>query len=306
MKHQSGDDIGVFLEVCEAGSFIAAATQLALSPSAVAKAVARLEGRLHVTLFQRTTRRLNLTAEGRIYLAACARARADMQRTEALILSLAREPTGLLHVTVPPLFGAQIVAPVLYDLCRHYPGLEFNISTSTETVDLVADGLDLAIRIGALPDTAGLMARRLGMQRVVLCASKAYFENRALPCSLQDLWNHELIGSPRGDAAVPWSFQDVDGKIVSWIPKARLLLEGSLLTLSAIRQGHGLGMVPHWLVRHELESGQLISVFEDRIVGHLPIHVIWPASTIVLPRLRVAIDAIVKVTRPLLLEPRSS
>lgn len=302
MRHQSGDDIGVFLEVCEAGSFIAAAIRLALSPSAVAKAVARIEGRLQVRLFQRTTRRLNLTAEGRMYQTVCRRARADMERAEATILSLAHEPSGPLHVTLPPLFGARIIAPILYDLCRHYRGLELNISTSTETLDLLARGIDLAIRIGELPDSTGLTARRLGVQRIVLCGSKAYFEDRAVPRDLDDLGGHQLIGAPRGGRAVPWSLRDADGKIVTLVPKARLLLEGSQLTLSAVKDGHGLGLLPQWLVRQELKSGQLVSVLEDRIAGHLPVHVIWPTSAVVLPRLRVAIDAIVDVTRPLLLE----
>lgn len=303
MRHQTGDDIGVFLAVCEAGHFAAAADRLALSPSAVAKAISRLESRLKVKLFQRTTRRLHLTMEGQLYRDVCSAARLEIDRAEAQLHSLARRPMGQVRISLPPAFGALAVAPALYELCRQYPGLELDISTSTDTIDLPGKGTDLAIRIGALPDIAGLAARQLGMQHVVLCASRSYMEGRQPPCSLDDLADHELIAEGRNGRIMPWQFQQPDEKIIRWAPKARLLLEGSLLVLSAIQAGHGLGLLPYWLAKDDLQAGRLISLLEDRISGHLPVHVVWPTSAIVTPRLRVAIDAIVDVTRPLLRQP---
>jgi DNA-binding transcriptional LysR family regulator len=301
MRHQPGDDIRVFLAVCEAGNFVSASTRLRLTSSAVAKAIARLEDRLGTRLFQRTTRRVSLTEEGRIYRDVCSRARLDIERAEATISGLAREPAGKLHVTLPPLFGAEVVAPALYELCRQYPGLELEISTSTEAVDLPGEGVDLAVRIGELPDVTGLMARRLGTQDIVLCGSSTYFEERKRPVDPRDLSGHEIIGAPGNGRPAPWQFRHPDGKLVSWEPKARLLLDGSLLALSAIRGGHGLGLLPRWLVQDDLDTGLLVSVLDDQIAGHRPVHVIWTASAVMLPRLRVAIDAIVRVSRPLLL-----
>jgi DNA-binding transcriptional LysR family regulator len=300
MRHQSGDDIGVFLMVCEAGSFVAASLRLRLSASAVAKAVGRLENRLGIRLFQRTTRSLNLTAEGLVYRDVCLRARSEIERAEVAIAGLTHEPAGTLHVSLPPLFGAKIIAPALYALCRQWPNFDFSISTSTAPSNLLDGTTDLAVRIGEVPDVSGLTARFLGQQQIVLCGSPRYLETRSVPQSVVDLEDHNVIATPRQGKAAPWQFLSVDGEMLTWQPKARLVLDGSLLTHSAICDGQGLGLLPRWLVRDELASGRLISLLDDRIAGHLPIHAIWPTSPVMLPRLRVAIDAIVAVTRPLL------
>lgn len=302
MQHQSGDDIGVFLAVCEAGSFIGASSRLRLSASAVAKAVSRLENRLHVRLFLRTTRRLSLTAEGLAYRDVCRKARTEIEHAETVIAGLSRQPAGMVRISLPPLLGARIVAPALYSLARQWPDLEFGISTSTETINMLDGSVDLAVRIGEVPDVSGLMARQLGMQRIVLCASSAYFADRPVPMTIEELSGHEVIGTWRKGVLSPWRFRQDGGEIVNWHPQARLLLDGSLLTLSAVSAGHGLGLLPRWLVRDELEAGRLVSVLDDRIAGHLPIHAIWPASPVMLPRLRVAIDAIVEATRSLLVD----
>ncbi len=296
MQHQPGDDIGVFLAVCEAGSFVAASTRLRLSASAVAKAIGRIEKRLNIRLFKRTTRSLSLTVEGIAYRDVCETAWRDIHRVETIISGLSDEPAGTLNVSLPPLFGSQIVAPALYALSRKWPRLSLDISTSIEHINLADSGIDLAVRIGELPDTGGLIARRLGVQRLVLCGSRGYFDNRRPPETIEDLADHDLIGAPKNGRPAPWQFRLPSGELSIWHPRTRLLLEGSLLTLSAIRSGQGLGLVPQWLVRDEISGGQLISVLEDRISGHLPVHAVWSAAPIMLPRLRVAIDAIVEAT----------
>lgn len=296
MQHQPGDDIGVFLAVCEAGSFVAASNRLRLSASAVAKAIGRIEKRLNIRLFKRTTRSLSLTAEGAAYRDVCETAWRDIHRVETIISGLSDEPSGTLNVSLPPLFGSQIVAPALYALSRKWPRLNLNISTSVEHLNLAGSGIDLAVRIGELPDTGGLIARRLGVQRLVLCCSRGYFDNRRRPEAIEDLVDHDLIGAPRSGRPAPWQFRQSDGALSIWHPRSRVLLEGSLLMLSAIRSGQGLGLVPQWLVRDEISGGQLVSVLEDRIAGHLPVHAVWPSGPIMLPRLRVAIDAIIEAT----------
>lgn len=306
MRYQTGDDVGVFLAVCEAGSFVAASVHLRLTASAVAKAVARLEDRLGVRLFQRTTRRLMLTAEAATYRDACRRARMDVERVETALAVLAHQPAGTLRVTLPPLFGAKIIAPALYAVCQQWSNLDFEISTSTEARNLLDGTTDLAVRIGELPDMSGLTARLIGSQRLVLCASSEYFERHLIPQDVADLESHDVIAAPRNGKTVPWHFRGSDGKVIIWHPKARLALEGSLLTLHAITQGQGLGLLPRWLVHDELGSGRLISVLDNQIAGHLPIHAIWPTSPAMLPRLRVAIDAIVHASHVLRIDPNFS
>lgn len=297
MQHRSGDDIGVFLTVCEAGSFASAAPRLALSPSAVAKAVARLEQRLSVRLFARTTRHLALTGEGATYRDVCRRSREDIEQAERALAALAREPAGPVRISLPPLLGARVVAPALFDLCRVWPHLTVDIATSTRPSTLMDDGVDLAVRIGDPGDLPGVTARALGMQRIVLCGSPDYIARRGMVVRVDDLPAHDLIATARHGTVTAWQVLGDHGERRSFRPETRLLLDGSLLTLAAIRAGHGLGQVPRWLVEEELADGRLIPVLEDRMVGHLPVHALWRSAPVMLPRLRVVIDAAAMAVR---------
>ena len=296
------DDVSVFLAVCDAGSFAAAAPRLALTASAVAKAIGRLEARLNVRLFHRTTRRLALTAEAAVYREACRAARSRIDIVEAELALLASEPAGTVRVSLPPLLGAQILAPALYALCDRWPHLRFDISTSTALSDLVGEGIDIAVRVGDLTDLPGVTARRLGIQRVVLCGSRDYFAGRELPRDVDDLSEHDLIAAARHGRAAAWQFLTRDGDRQTFDPEPRLLLDGSMLTLAAIRAGRGLGLVPHWLVRDQLAIGELVSVLDDLVADHLPVNAIWITSPVMLPRLRVTIDAIVRASRAAIAE----
>ncbi len=294
---QHGDDIGVFLAVCRAGSFVAASEPLRLSASAIAKAIARLESRLGIRLFLRTTRTLAVTPEGIIYRDVCLEARRDIELTEARLSSLAGEPAGRLRISLPPLLGAHVVAPALYRLCRQWPSLDLEISATPLPLDLINDGIDLAVRIGEPPIVTGLVARHVGIQRVTLCGSARYFRTRSVPKDIEGLFQHDLVAQSSGASPHPWLLRQSSGEIITLRPKARLMLDGSLLVSSAIRDGQGIGILPRWLVRDEIAAGDLIAVLDDQIAGHLPINVIWPASPVMLPRLRVAIDTVVECIR---------
>lgn len=305
MRHQASGDIGVFLAVCQAGSFAAAAGNLALSPSAVAKGVARLEQRLQVRLFHRTTRRLSLTQEGAIYRDTCRDAWQDIARVEGTLAALATQPAGLVRVSLPPLMGARIIAPALYALCDRWPDLAFDMAVSTQASDLLGDGVDLAVRIGHLPDLSGIMARHLGWQEVMLCAAPEYAARHGLPDGIEQLADHVLIANGRGGMVLPWQCRNEAGDLVSFSPRARLVLDGSLLTLSAIRAGQGIGLLPSWLACEDVEQGALTPLMADRIAGHLPVHALWVSSPRMVPRLRVSIDAVSEVVTKALSHRRS-
>jgi DNA-binding transcriptional LysR family regulator len=297
MHHQTGDDIGVFLTVCETGQFSAAASRLALSPSAVAKAIARLETRLQIKLFQRTTRSLNLTMEGRLYRDVCADARQKIGRAEEELQSAFSAPIGCVRISLPPLFGSRVVAPALYALCGRYPGLQLDISATTAILDPSRSDFDLVVRIGEPPDVTGLAARRLGTQKAVLCARASYLDKFGTPSTLEELATHRLIGEARGGRPAIWRFRTAEGRTSNLVPQSDCLLDGSLLVLSAVEAGHGIGVVPLWLVNDGLRTGRIRSIFADRVEADLPIHIIWPISSIVPARLRVVIDAIVAASR---------
>lgn len=283
--------IRVFLAVVEAGSFAKAAQRLALSPSAVAKAIGRLERRLGVRLLERTTRHLALTDEGARYRDTCERAVADIDTVEQSLAERISEPSGIVRVDLPPLIGTQRIAPILYGLIDRHPGLSFDIALSSEPRELVENNIDLAVRIGALPDLVGVMAKRLGVQNVVLCAAASYLCAREAPRNIADLKAHEAIATIRRGRVAPWQIEGDDGT-VNWEPPSKLRVDGSGLALAAVRAGRGIGLLPKWLVAEDLASGTVREVLPGRVLGHLPVHAIWPGTSAVLPKIRVTIEAL--------------
>jgi DNA-binding transcriptional LysR family regulator len=296
-KNDRTGSIRIFLAVCSARSFAAAATQLHLSPSAVAKAIARLEARLGVRLLERTTRRLQLTQEGERYFSICRQSLDEIDRVEVELAATRTEPSGLVRISLPPLFGISVIAPALFALADAHPLLSFDMTLKGEKVDFHAQRVDLAVRIGHLPDTSGLTARRLGIQTIVLCASSRYLDRYGTPQSISDLAAHRLVATSGEKGIVPWPIAGPDRGVETWAPPARLLLDGSALTLSAIKADCGIGLLPQWLAAPALASGALKQVMAGRIESDLPIHVVWPSTPMMLPRLRVTIDAIVAATR---------
>ncbi|MBG6248902.1 metal ABC transporter permease [Candidatus Symbiopectobacterium endolongispinus] len=242
MRHYPGDDIGVFLAVCDSGNFTTAAALLGLTPSAVTKAIQRLENRLKTPLFTRTTRQQTITAEGVIYRDACRTARHEVDRVEMLLASITAEPAGQLAVSVPPLLGAQVVTPTLLALCQQWPQLSISVSASVEMANLFDGSVDLAVRVGELPDAAGIVAKRLGTQRIVLCGTPGYFAQLPPLHGIDDLHRHILIGTLKEGYAAPWHFQLADKTHRVMTPDTRLLLDGALMgciapTLSATPLG---------------------------------------------------------------------
>lgn len=287
----------IFLSICRHGSFVAAAGSLNLTASAVAKAISRLETRLGVRLFERTTRRMALTPEGVRYRDVCDKALADIDTIETELTAASTTPIGLVRISLPPLLGAAMIAPALLKLSCDYPNLSLDISLATAKVDLLANETDIAVRIGPPATAGGLSMRRLGTQVVIACASRSYLEHHGVPQDIEGLKHHCLIATSRGGATLPWSVCGSDGFVQSWVPPARLYLDGSVLTLEAIRQGHGVGLLPAWLAADDLASGLLQPVLSGAIGGNLPIHVLWRTALVMLPRIRVTIDAIVDATR---------
>ena len=191
--HDRLNGIEAFVQAAEAGSFALAAERLRLTRSAVGKSIARLEARLGVRLFHRTTRQQSLTDDGQAYYDRCVRALAELQAAEAELDSGRREPQGRLRVTAPLVFGRHCVAPVLRELAGRYPQLEVDISFSDRVVDLIDEGYDLGIRVGDLPDSSSLAARRLGLQTMGIGASPAYIAAHGRPVTAQEMQAHAGI-----------------------------------------------------------------------------------------------------------------
>lgn len=284
--------VDVFVTAVETGSFSAAAERLHLSRSAVAKAVARVEGRLGVRLFHRTTRSQTLTLDGQAYYERCARALEELRAGEATLDSGRREAAGRLRVSVPVLFGRRCVAPILMRLAASHPKLELDLSFSDRPVDLVEDGFDLAIRNGAVGDGAGLTTRTVGLQRMTVCAAPAYLAEHGRPETLEDLLTHRAVTYGRAGRARAWQFPTEQHGLLEMTPPSRLRLDDLEAIADAAEAGHGLAWLPCWLIRNRLSGGSLVPVVEHVPQLVMKTHALWPQTPHLPLRVRLAIDSL--------------
>jgi len=288
------DGIAVFVDVAEAGSFALAAQRLGVTRSAVGKIIARLELRLGVRLFVRTTRRHNLTEDGQIYYERCIRALAELDAAEAAFDGGKRAPSGRLRISVPVLFGRRCIAPVILRLMQKYPALQIEMSFNDRVADLVEEGYDLAVRIGTLPDTSKLVARRLGVQRMGICAAPDYLAQHGWPKRMEDFARHQGVAYSSTGRAVPWQLQAADGQVEEVNIDCRLRLDDLQAITDAAVAGAGLAWLPCWMIWHELRDQRLSLVMgADQLVA-TDIHVVWPRARHLPSKVRAAIDALVE------------
>jgi DNA-binding transcriptional LysR family regulator len=286
--------IAAFVHCVEAGSFALAAERMHLTRSAVGKSIARLERRLRVRLFHRTTRRQSLTEDGQAYYERCVRALAELDAAEAALDTGRRAPTGILRVSVPVLFGRHCVAPVLLKLARQYPALSIEISFSDSVVDLVEAGFDLAVRIGTLPDSASLAARKLGTQRMGICASPSYLAAHGCPASVDDMSGHTSIVYGRNGHTSPWRVRDSDGQVRETLNHSRLRFDDLQAIADAAVAGAGLAWLPCWLLHPHVRAGELAMVMDSKRVLATDIHAVWPQTRYLPSKTRAAIEALAK------------
>jgi DNA-binding transcriptional LysR family regulator len=186
MKSDSLQGIIPFVQVVEAGSLTLAAERIRVTTSAVVKSIARMERRLGVRLLNRSTRRLSLTSEGEAYYKACVAALAEIDAAQAQLAAHRQVPSGRLRIDPPLAFGRRCVVPVLFEIVRRYPGLALEATFNDRHSDLIEEGFDLTIRLGELRDSAGLVARKLFVQRSTVCASPAYLKSRGRPADIDE------------------------------------------------------------------------------------------------------------------------
>ncbi|OIR03309.1 HTH-type transcriptional regulator DmlR [mine drainage metagenome] len=284
--------ISAFVEAVEAGSFALAAERMRLTRSAVGKSIARLEQRLGVRLFQRTTRSQSLTEDGHAYYERCVRALAELDAGALALDSGKSEPVGRLRVSVPVLFGRHCVAPVLLALGSQYPKLVIEISFNDHVVDMVEEGYDLAVRIGKLPDSSTLVARRLGTQRMVICASPSYLSQHGIPTSIEDLSKHVGIAYGRSGRITPWVVKESAGQELNPQVDIRLMFDDLQAITDAAVAGLGLAWLPCWLMAKHARAGELEMVLNCDNVLPAEIYAVWPQSHYLPTKTRTAIDAL--------------
>jgi DNA-binding transcriptional LysR family regulator len=261
-------DMAVFATVVEAGGFTAAGRRLGLSKGAVSKAVGRLETHLGTRLLNRTTRRVEPTEAGDALFAYCRTVVQQADAAEQHLGQLREVPHGLLRITATVSYGIARVAPLLAELTARHPGLQVALQLSDEVVDLVGDRVDLAIRIGRLPDS-GLIARRLGTIRGSVVAAPAYVERRGRPASLADLRYYDCL---RYDEHVrSWSLPGIEVPIGPGIA-----VNSTLGQLQVALAGGGIGLLADYLAAPHLASGALVRLLEGELLSRIEVHAVHP------------------------------
>lgn len=286
--------ITAFVTTAQLGSFTAAAERLGLTKSAVGKSVGRLELRLGLTLFQRSTRRLSLTPDGELFLARCQQAIDIIEHAEAELTSHVVQPAGRLRVDLPSAFGRQRVLPILLAIARQYPALLLTVTFSERFVDLIEEGIDLVVRIGELADSSGLVARRLTTQKLVICAAPGYLLEHGKPQKPEEILLHRCVVGFRRHQPLSWLFKAANGQALRLTPPATYEFADGDAMLAATLAGCGLSQLPRWLVGEYLQRGELEEVLCEYAGGEMPISAVWPKSRQPLPKVRYAVDELLR------------
>lgn len=278
--------IATFVAVANAGSFTSAAERLNLTNSAVSKSVARLESRLGMRLFERTTRSLALTEEGKAYHSVCLRILAELEDAETALAAQRAEPAGQLRIDLPATFGRLHVLPLVLKFADLHPKVRPRVTFTDRFVDILEDGIDLAVRIGgAQVWPAGVAHRYLGTERVVLCASPGYLAQHGTPQSFADLAGHACIVYGRGDGSTsPWLFVDQHGQPETRTVEPRLVVGSGEGMTAAATHGSGIAQLATWLIKDKLDSGELVEILPHLTTQGLALHLAWPRSREALPK----------------------
>jgi DNA-binding transcriptional LysR family regulator len=267
----------IFAKVAETGSFAAAAVALGLSGATVSKAVQRLEARLGERLIHRTSRRFALTEAGRVLAVRAARILAEGEAAEAEAHAKSAVPRGRVRLAAPMSFGMRHVAPALPDFLAAYPEVAVDLQLDDRMVDVVAGGIDVALRIADLPDSS-LIARRLCPVRRWVVGSPAYFARHGKPLRPRDLQDHLCLGYLYLTTGETWRFTDTGGAEESVTVKGPLSATNAEALSFALEAGLGLALQPDFLVWDAVRDGRLMTVLDDWAAPKLALHLITPAG----------------------------
>jgi DNA-binding transcriptional LysR family regulator len=281
--------MAVFKRVVDAGSFAGAARHFGISPEMAGNHVRALEARLGVRLLNRTTRRLHLTEAGAAYHARCAQILSEIEEAEAEAGAQQAAPSGLLRLTGPLTFGEQHLGPAISDYLARYPSVSMEVFLSDRHVNLIDEGFDLAIRIGVPPDST-LIARRLALASLVLCAAPSYLERRGRPEQPSDLSRHSCLVYADLRSPRTWRFTAADGQVETVQITGPLSSNNPQLIVSLAVAGHGLILWPSFAVGAHILAGRLVPLLTTWHSRELAIQAIYPHRSLLSAKVRTFVD----------------
>lgn len=277
-------ELEVFTEIAAAGSMAAAARRLNLSPPAVTRILAGLEDRLGVRLIQRTTRTLQLTEAGMRFRASADRLLADMEAAEREAAGAAQAPQGRVAITASASFGRLVVAQVLAGFLDAHPRVRGSLYLWDRNVNLIEEGMDMAVRIGDLPDT-GLIARRLGTVRRILVASPDYLFREGTPADIDALVLHRMIAFRGLMPTDRLTLRDGARAVVPWID-----VNDALSALALAEKGHGITLALSYMTTRQISEGRLVELLPEQALPARPVHLVWPEARLPTSAVRSFLD----------------
>ncbi|GLQ05093.1 LysR family transcriptional regulator [Sneathiella chinensis] len=281
-----------FVAVAELQSFTAAAKRLGISTAQVSRQVSALEARLSTRLFHRTTRRVTATEAGQLYYQHCRQVLDSLEEAERLITDLQQTPKGTIKLTAPITYGERTLAPLLNNFLLHYPDVTLDLHLSNRVVDIVAEGFDLAIRLGTL-EQSRLMAKRLSTRIQYVCASPAYLSRCGTPHSLTELDHHNCL---RGNQDY-WRFQE-NGKARTVRITGTLRSSSGRALVDAALKGIGIIQLPDYYVQSALDAGRLIALLDHYQPVNEGIWALYPHNRHLSPKIRHLLDYLGKALKP--------
>jgi DNA-binding transcriptional LysR family regulator len=290
-------EMAAFVRVVDSNGFSAAAPILGLSPSAVSKLITRLETRLGVRLLQRTTRALHLTQEGEVFYAAAKRIVGEIESLENQIVGESGTPSGVLRVTTSLAFATHQLAPVLSEFLARYPLVQFELLPTDRVIDMVDEGIDVALRIGRLADTS-FMARKIGEDKRLICAAPSYLARHGTPQRPEDLARHNCIVSRDQPYLNRWSFK-VDGRIVEIDVRGRVAVAEGEAQMQLALQGIGIVRVTRLTLAHAIREGTLVPLLGSFSAEEaVAIHAVYPHRRHLAPKVPAFVNFLVEKFTP--------
>ena len=290
-------EMAAFVRVVDSNGFSAAAPALGLSPSAVSKLVTRLETRLGVRLLQRTTRALHLTQEGEVFYAAAKRIVGEIEALENQIVGESGTPSGVLRVTTSLAFATHQLAPVLSEFLARYPLVQFELLPTDRVIDMVEEGIDVALRIGRLADTS-FMARKIGEDKRLICAAPSYLARHGTPQRPEDLARHNCIVSRDHAYLNRWSFK-IDDRIVEIDVRGRVAVSEGEAQMQLALQGVGIVRLTRLTLAQAIREGSLVPLLgafsaEEAVA----IHAVYPHRRHLAPKVPAFVNFLIEKFTP--------
>lgn len=291
--------IGIYTEVVKHQSFAGAARKLGITSSAVSKQIQNLEHALEVKLLNRTTRKVSVTEEGAIFFERANRALEDLKEAEEHINEMKACPRGPLKISLPHNFTNRFLLKPITAFAKQYPEVNLDVSMDDRHVDLIEEGFDVVVRIGALTDST-LIARKLAHCPVVATASPEYLEKHGIPESPEDLSEHDVIGYTRRTGPPQWQYKEQNGKRGRVSFQSNFKCDSGDMELEAVKAGIGIALLPIFYVTEDIKEGNLVPILSEfQTWPEINIYALFPPNRYLSTRVRLFVDHLTNICRDL-------